>query len=63
MTEKYESVSGGCFCGALRYEAQVNLHEAYYCHCQACQKLTGSPASAGVLVEPGMSVALAQICG
>jgi hypothetical protein len=53
MTGKYEAVCGGCFCGAVRYEAEVNLHEAYYCHCQACQKLTGSPATVRVLVKPG----------
>lgn len=53
MTQKYEPVTGGCFCGAVRYAADVNLREAYYCHCQACQKLTGSPASVGVLVKPG----------
>ena len=53
MTGQYESVSGGCLCGAVRYEAEVKLHEAYYCHCQACQKLTGSPATVGVLVKPG----------
>ena len=41
MIEKYESVGGGCFCGVVRYEAAVNLQEAYYCH---CQKFTGSPA-------------------
>ena len=53
MTEKYTSTTGGCFCGAVRYEAEVNLHEAYYCHCRACQKLSGAPAEIGVFVKPG----------
>ena len=53
MSEKFKPVSGGCLCGAVRYEAEVNLREAYYCHCQTCQKLTGSPATVGVLVKPG----------
>ncbi len=53
MTTKYVSVTGGCFCGAVRYEADVNLHEAYYCHCKTCQKMSGAPAEIGVLVKPG----------
>lgn len=48
MEERFKPVSGSCFCGAVRYEAEVNLRAAYYCHCQACQKLTGSPASVGI---------------
>ena len=53
MTEKYHPVRGGYLCGAVRYEAEVNLHEAYYCHCRTCQKLSGSPAAIGVLVKSG----------
>jgi len=53
MANNYEPVTGGCFCGAVRYEAEANLHEAYYCHCRSCQKLSGSPAVVAVLVKPG----------
>ena len=53
MTEKYEPVSGGCFCGAVRYTAEVNLHEAAYCHCRICQKTSGAPAEIAVSVKPG----------
>jgi adenylate cyclase len=53
MAEQYEKVEGGCFCGAVRYEAEVNLKEAYYCHCRACQKMSGAPAEVGVFVKPG----------
>ena len=53
MTQKYEPVTGGCFCGAVRYEAEVSLLEAYYCHCRSCQKLSGTPAEVGVFVKPG----------
>lgn len=48
-----EKVTGGCFCGAVRYEAEVYLHDAYYCHCRICQKLSGAPAEIAVLVKPG----------
>ena len=53
MTDKYTPVTGGCFCGAVRFEAEVNLHTAYYCHCRSCQKLSGTPAVIGVFVKPG----------
>ena len=53
MTATYTPITGGCFCGAICYEAQVNLHEAYYCHCRACHKLSGTPAQVDILVKPG----------
>lgn len=48
-----EHVTGGCLCGAVRYEAEAHLKDAYYCHCRICQKTTGAPAEIGVLVVPG----------
>ena len=53
MTEKFTSVTGECLCGAVHYEADVNLHEAYYCHCRICQKTSGAPAEIAVFVKPG----------
>jgi len=53
MTTRYTPITGGCFCGAVCYEAQVNLHEAYYCHCRACHKLSGTPAQGDILDKPG----------
>ena len=53
MVEQYEKVEGGCFCGAVRYEAEANLKEAYYCHCRTCQKMSGAPAEIGIFVKRG----------
>lgn len=39
MTER---MSGGCACGRVRYEAEVENDEAYLCHCRMCQRATGS---------------------
>ena len=53
MSDKFVPVTGGCLCRAVRYEADVNLREAYYCHCKICQKSSGAPAEIGVFVKPG----------
>lgn len=41
-----ENVTGGCQCGRVRYEAGIDNHEAYLCHCRMCQKATGGFAAA-----------------
>jgi len=53
MSDKFIPVTGGCLCRAVRYEADANLHEAFYCHCKTCQKTSGAPATVGVMVKPG----------
>jgi hypothetical protein len=35
-------MTGGCACGRVRYEADVDNDEAYLCHCRMCQRATGS---------------------
>ncbi len=53
MSDKFVPVTGGCLCEAVRYEADVNLCEAFYCHCKTCQKTSGAPAEVGVMVKQG----------
>jgi len=36
-------VQGGCHCGAIAYEAEVNPEMVAICHCTDCQSLSGSP--------------------
>ncbi len=38
--------TGGCLCGAVRYEVEGEPYIAGLCHCTICRKLTGSPFSA-----------------
>jgi hypothetical protein len=38
--------SGGCFCGAVRYQVEGEPVDAGYCHCRTCQRTTGAPAVA-----------------
>jgi hypothetical protein len=42
---EYE-ITGGCLCGAIRYEAPKPLN-VMYCHCRMCQQAYGQPRVAG----------------
>lgn len=42
-------LTGGCHCGALRYELTQPPTLVYTCHCTDCQRLTGSAFSLGLL--------------
>jgi hypothetical protein len=49
---KRRIVVGGCVCGAVRYQV-VNLFSRFLlCHCQQCQKLTGSAFAANIFTSP-----------
>ena len=47
-----QTMTGGCQCGRVRYSAEIESDEAYWCHCRMCQKATGGIAAAFVQVEP-----------
>ena len=38
-------VTGGCLCGAVRFEISAPALSAGYCHCRICQKFSGSAMS------------------
>jgi hypothetical protein len=52
-SNELEPLTGGCGCGAVRFEVRAPLGPARYCHCTRCQRRSGTAASASVLVEPG----------
>src|SRR5215204_1592115 len=35
-------VEGGCHCGKIRYEAEIDPAKVVICHCTDCQTLSGS---------------------
>jgi hypothetical protein len=37
-----KTITGGCLCGALRYEARGEPQFAGYCFCRDCRKASGS---------------------
>lgn len=50
MTGSTQTHSGGCHCGAVRYEVEVDLSQVIACNCSHCSKkglwLTFAPAAA-----------------
>jgi hypothetical protein len=34
-------VTGGCYCGEIRYEINGSMEAAFQCHCRECQYITG----------------------
>lgn len=42
--------SGGCECGAVRYECSAEPLMMFNCHCRVCQKVTGGPYIPVVLI-------------
>ncbi len=43
-------LTGGCQCGALRYEIRAEPLSVYVCHCTECQKQSASAFSMSVMV-------------
>jgi hypothetical protein len=41
-------MTGGCQCGRVRYDVELNSDDAYWCHCRMCQKASGGIAAAFV---------------
>ncbi len=45
--EETPHTTGGCLCGAVRFEIHQPDMGTMFCHCRMCQKFTGSPVIAG----------------
>lgn len=50
------TLTGGCFCGRVRYEIGAPLKSARSCHCSRCRKAFSGAGSAYAEVEPGSFV-------
>ena len=46
-------LTGGCLCGAVRFEVTEPLVSSGYCHCTRCQRRTGTAASPGARIAAG----------
>ena len=41
MTD-FTPLTGGCLCGAVRFEVHARADDVYHCHCSICRKLQGA---------------------
>lgn len=46
-------VTGGCHCGAITYEAEVDPEKCAICHCSDCQTISGTAFRTVVVATPG----------
>lgn len=45
-------ITGGCFCGQLQYEAELDKQMVGVCHCRDCQIFSGSAFRLSGIVPP-----------
>src|ERR1700722_17098076 len=50
MTKITIPFSGGCACGAIRYQSTAEPALMLHCHCRDCQQSSGGPFSSFVIV-------------
>lgn len=43
-------LTGGCLCGAVRYESTGEIARRFLCHCQDCKRASGSAFHFGLTV-------------
>ncbi len=48
MTE-INMLNGSCLCGAVNYQLTHQPTQFYFCHCEQCQKVTGSGFAANMI--------------
>ena len=46
-------MTGGCMCGAVRYELKSEPFDCGWCHCRTCQLSSGAPAQAFASMKRG----------
>ena len=46
-------IDGGCHCGYIKYEAEINPEKVSICHCTDCQTGSGSGYRTNVQTEKG----------
>ena len=43
MAETSDTLTGGCLCGAVRFETRGPSFKVLHCHCRSCRKHNGAP--------------------
>jgi hypothetical protein len=52
MNDQSKIVTGGCLCGAVRYELDHPPYMVGYCHCGMCRKTSGNLFGVAAFVKP-----------
>lgn len=47
-----KKITGGCLCGAVTFEITNDFNQFHLCHCQQCQKITGSAHASNLFCQP-----------
>ena len=50
MSKMTLPITGGCACGAIRYECSAHPLMMLHCHCRDCQRSSGGPFASFVVV-------------
>lgn len=53
ISNSAQTLTGGCFCGLVRYRIAAPLRGARSCHCSRCRKAFSGAGSAYAEIEPG----------
>ncbi len=56
MTDTTTSVSGGCYCGKVRYQAVSVNRNVIECHCTQCRKQAGHRYATAASTQAGVSI-------
>jgi hypothetical protein len=46
------TLTGGCLCGAVKYEVTGEAKRFYHCHCSRCRKATGTGHASNMFTQP-----------
>lgn len=49
---QYKKISGSCLCGEVNYEFTGPIKVFQYCHCNRCQKITGTAHASNIIIDP-----------
>ena len=47
-----EKIKGSCLCGDVTYQFVGPVKVFQYCHCNRCQKITGSAHASNIIIDP-----------
>ena len=47
----HKELSGGCYCGLIRYRIKGEPNKVAFCHYESCRKISGAPVTVAVMVS------------